>query len=504
MSMKHRLGWILGGLFLLAALFLPPPGGMEPAQWRVAGIGLVMAAWWITEVLPIPVTALVPLALLPLLGTSTMQEAAAPFADPIIFLFLGGFMIAQAMQRWDLHRRLALGIILRTGTKPRSLVAGFMLATAFLSMWVSNTAVAVMMLPIALSVIRVVRGPVEAMAEVGAAGTVEAAGAEAAPHSGPGPDAFGVALLLGVAYAASIGGVATLIGTPPNALLAGYMAREFEVDVGFGAWMLIGLPVTFILLPITWLLLTRVLFPVGDGDEGAEAGEASQQSLGALRTELGSITTPEIRVAAIFALTALAWIFRPLLNTWIPGLSDAGIAIAATLILCGLPAGGGRQGPLLDWEWARGIPWGILLLFGGGLSLAGAITRTGLAVWIGEALTVVAGIPFVLLLLVVAGVIVFLTELTSNTATAAAFLPILAGLALALGHDPLLFTVIAALAASCAFMLPVATPPNAVVFGSGVIRMEEMVRAGLILNLLVIVLTPLVAFVVLRAFFGLG
>jgi len=491
MTTKHRVGWLLGGAFLLATLIIPPPGGMETAQWRVAGIGLLMAAWWMTEVLPIPVTALIPLALLPLLGASTMQEAAAPFADPIIFLFLGGFMIAQAMQRWDLHRRLALGIILRTGTEPGRLVAGFMLATAFLSMWVSNTAVAVMMLPIGLSVIRVVRGP---PGQDGLGGDAR----------GPGPDVFGVALLLGIAYAASIGGVATLIGTPPNALLSGFLSREFDMDIGFGAWMLIGLPVTLILLPLTWFLLTRILFRVGESADQAGAAQASEQSLRSLRGELGEISAPERRVAVIFALTAAAWIIRPLANAWIPGLSDAGIAILATLVLCSLPAGGGREGPLLDWEWARGIPWGILLLFGGGLSLAGAITRTGLAVWIGEALTIAAGVPFVLLLLLVAAVIVFLTEITSNTATAAAFLPILAGLAFALGQDPLLFTVIGALAASCAFMLPVATPPNAVVFGSGVMRMEDMVRAGFILNLVVIVLTPLVAFVVLTTFFGVG
>ncbi len=514
MRLKHRIGWVLGALFLGVTLTFPPPGGMEPDQWRVAGVGLLMAAWWITEVLPIPITALLPLVLLPLLGTATMTEAAAPFANPIIFLFMGGFMIAQAMQRWNLHRRLALGIILRTGTEPRRLVAGFMLATAFLSMWVSNTAVAVMMLPIGLSVIGVVRGErTEGRPEGGVSGaadpdtpgalTADTAREAEASAGAPVRDAFAVALLLGIAYAASIGGVATLIGTPPNALLAGYMSSEFGMDIGFGAWMLVGLPVTLILLPTTWVLLTRVLFPVAGGGDDL-AAQASSDSLRSLRNELGAISAPERRVAWVFGLTAVAWIARPLLNTWIPELSDAGIAIGATLVLCSLPAGGNRDGPLLNWEWARGIPWGILLLFGGGLSLAGAITQTGLAIWIGEALTVAAGLPFLLLLLLVSGVIVFLTELTSNTATAAAFLPILAGLALALGQDPLLFTVIAALAASCAFMLPVATPPNAVVFGSGQIRMEEMVRAGFLLNLLVIVLTPLVAFVVLTTFFGVG
>ena len=491
MQLRAWFGWTLGVVFLAAPLIFPPPAGMDPVQWRVAGLGLLMAVWWITEVLPFAITALLPLVFLPLMGAGTIQSAAAPFADPIIFLFMGGFMIAQAMQRWNLHRRLALAIILRTGTRPPNLVAGFMLATAFLSMWVSNTAVAVMMLPIALSVIQVVQAPRE-IPDAGAGHPVD-----------PGASAFGVALLLGVAYAASIGGVATLIGTPPNALLAGFMAQEFSLDIGFGRWMLIGIPVTLILLPITWFLLTRILFPLGDGaGDGLEAAEASSRSLEALRRELGSISSAEIRVAVVFVVTALAWISRPLLNTWVPGLSDAGIAMAATLILCILPAGGGKKGPLLDWQWARGIPWGILLLFGGGLSLAGAISQTGLAAWIGEALTAAGGIPFVLLLLLVAAVIVFLTELTSNTATAAAFLPILAALAVALGQDPLLFTVIAALAASCAFMLPVATPPNAVVFGSGHLRMQDMVRAGLILNVLVIGLAPTIAYIAITLLFG--
>jgi solute carrier family 13 (sodium-dependent dicarboxylate transporter), member 2/3/5 len=480
MTAKQRLGWTLGPILFLVTLMVPPPAGMEPEAWRVAGLGLLMATWWMTETLPIPVTALLPLPLLPLLGVGTVDEAAAPFANPIIFLFMGGFMLAKAMERWDLHRRMALAIILRSGTRRPRLVAGFMAATAFLSMWVSNTAVAVMMLPIGLSVIRVVR-----------AGTPR--------DAGPPEDSFDVALLLGIAYAASIGGVATLIGTPPNALLAGFMADEYGIDLGFAQWMLVGLPVTLILLPLTWLLLTQVLFRVGPDSEGSDASAG----LMGLRQELGTIRSPERRVAWVFGLTALAWISRPLLSNWIPGLSDAGIAIAATVVLFSLPAGGDEDGPVLNWEWARKIPWGILLLFGGGLSLAGAITRSGLAVWIGEALTVAGAIPFALLLLLVAVVIVFLTEITSNTATAAAFIPILAGLAVALGHDPLLFTVIAALAASCAFMLPVATPPNAVVFGSGAIRMEEMVKAGFLLNLLVIVLTPLVAYLALRAFFGL-
>lgn len=491
MTAKQWIGWTLGPILFLITLMVPSPTGMEPEAWRVSGLGLLMATWWITEVLPIPITSLLPIPLIPLLGTGTVEAAAAPFANPIIFLFMGGFMIAKAIERWGLHRRIALAIILRAGTRRARLVAGFMAATAFLSMWVSNTAVAVMMLPIGLSVIRVVRAE-EPESENGARPL------GATRDTEPPGDSFDVALLLGIAYAASIGGVATLIGTPPNALLAGFMAEEYAIELGFAQWMLVGLPMTLILLPLTWFLLTRVLFDVGSDQEGS----GSSATLMGLKRELGLIRSPERRVAWVFGLTAVAWIARPLLNNWIPGLTDAGIAMIATLVLCSLPAGSDERGPLLDWEWARKIPWGILLLFGGGLSLAGAITRSGLAIWIGEALTVAGTMPFAVLLIVVAASIVFLTELTSNTATTAAFLPILAGLAVSLGHDPLLFSVIAALAASCAFMLPVATPPNAVVFGSGAIRMGQMVKAGFLLNLVVIGLTPLLAYLALQAFFG--
>jgi solute carrier family 13 (sodium-dependent dicarboxylate transporter), member 2/3/5 len=471
--MKARVGLILGPAFLLATLLLPAPDGMSDVAWRVAGLGLLMGTWWVTEAIPIPATALLPLPLLPVLQVGSIEAAAAPFANPIIFLFMGGFMIAQAMQRWDLHRRLAFAIILRTGTGPLQLVAGFMVASAFLSMWVSNTAVAVMMLPIALSVIQVLG---------------EQEGVEELPEEGePVEDPFAVALLLGVAYACSIGGVATLIGTPPNALLAGFLADELSVRIGFAQWMTIGLPMTLVLLPLTWFMLTRVVFRVDPQAASLPAG-----TLEGHRDALGPIKSGERRVAWVFGGTAAAWMTRPLLEGWIPGLSDAGIAMGATLILFLLPSGEKGKGAVLDWDWAKRIPWGILLLFGGGLSLAAAISGSGLAAWIGAALGGAAALPLMLLLVIVAGVVIFLTELTSNTATTAAFVPILAGLAIAIGEDPVLLTVAAALAASCAFMLPVATPPNAIVFGSGRIRMGQMVRAGFVLNLVVMVVVPLV------------
>ncbi len=460
---------------------------MDLEAWRVAGLAGLMAVWWVTEVIPIPITALLPLVLLPLLAGSPIEAAASPFANPIIFLFMGGFMIAKAMERWDLHRRLAFGIITAVGTSPLRLVAGFMVAAAFLSMWVSNTAVAVMMLPIGISVIEVLR---RARERDGGAGGDRVGGVERS--------AFPVALLLGVAYGTSIGGVATLIGTPPNAILAGFLSEEYGVRVGFARWLLLGLPLTLVLLPVTWFLLTRVVFRVDPAGPGLSAGELS-----ALRSSLGRLRTAERRVAWVFAGTALAWMTRPIVSRWLPELSDAGIAIGAAILLFLVPAGGSDRGGLLDWEWARRIPWDVLVLFGGGLSLASAMTRSGLAEWIGVALSGAAALPLLLLLVVIAGAVVFLTEVTSNTATAAAFVPILAGLALVLGEDPFLLAAVAALASSCAFMLPVATPPNAIVFGSGEVRIQEMARAGFVLNLIVILLVPLIATFSIH-FLGIG
>jgi len=483
------IGRVLGPTFLLATLLLPAPAGMEPDAWRAAGVALLMATWWVTEVVPIPITALLPLPLLPLLGIASVEAAATPFANPVIFLFMGGFMIAQAMQRWNLHRRIAFGIIGQAGTSPVRLVGGFMIASAFLSMWVSNTAVAVMMLPIGVSVIQVFRGAPPSGS--GEASVPEGKG------EGSGDEAFAVALLLGIAYASSIGGVATLIGTPPNALLAGFLLDEFGIRIGFAQWLMVGLPMTLILLPLTWLVLTRVAFRV-------DAGESSLPGrvLSELRDRLGGITAGERRVAWVFGGTAVAWVTRPLIERWVPGVSDAGIAIAATLLLFLIPAGGGRKGPVLTWEWARRIPWDVLILFGGGLSLAAAISSSGLAGWIGDQLQGAHQLPLLVLVFIVSALIISLTELTSNTASVAAFLPILAALAVILGQDPLYLTVPAALAASCAFMLPVATPPNAIVFGSGYIRMGHMVRGGAILNLLVICLVPLLSYLAVTLVFG--
>jgi sodium-dependent dicarboxylate transporter 2/3/5 len=463
--LRERLGLLIGLTLFVGALLLPAPAGMPDPAWRTAAVAMLMATWWVTEAIPIPATALLPLLLFPLLGPLSMNDAAAPYANPVLYLFMGGFMIAAALERCGLHRRMALVIIRAGGVRPRHLIGAFMLATAFLSMWVSNTATVAMMLPLALSTLAVVN-----------AGTTSDA---------PRDPQFSVALLLGLAYASSIGGLGTLIGTPPNALLAGFMSETYGVTIGFREWMLLGIPLVMVSLPITWLVLTRWMHPVADREIAG-----GRQVIRAQMRELGSASRAEWTVGVVTALTAAAWIFRPQLAGVAPALSDTGIAVGGALLLFLLPVD--RAGTrALDWESAERLPWGVLVLFGGGLSLAAAIQTSGLAGWIGEALAFVGGWPLLPVLAVVVTVVVFLTELTSNTATAAAFLPVVAALATAIAVDPMLLTVPTAIAASCAFMMPVATPPNAIVYGSGHITITHMVRAGFVLNLIMIVLVTI-------------
>lgn len=477
MTVRQRAGLVLGVLIPASMLLLPAPPGMPDVAWRTAAVGALMAIWWVTEALPIPVTALVPLILFAPLGILPMTRAAAPYSNPIIFLFMGGFVIALAMERWNLHRRLALIVVRAMGVSPPALVLSFMVATAFLSMWVSNTATAVMMLPIGLSVIRLVRPG----AEYGEGRPVDFN--------------FAVALMLGIAYAASIGGLATLIGTPPNALLAGFMLEAYGVEIGFAQWMMVGLPLTVVTLPLGWILLTRVVYPIRIREipGGREAIERAYRAL-------GPVAWPEKAVAAVFGATALLWITRPLLDGVVPGLHDAGIAIGAALALFVIPAGR-DQGFLMDWKTAETLPWGVLVLFGGGLSLAEGVQTSGLAEYIGGAVSGTA-LPALLMVVAITAVIIFLTELTSNTATAAAFLPLVAGIAIGLGQNPLLLAVPAALAASCAFMMPVATPPNAIVYGSGYVSIPQMVRAGWWLNLLFVLAITVITYTAVLGAFG--
>jgi len=474
--LRRRIGLTLGAIVGAGGLLLPAPEGLDPVAWRTAAIGLLMAVWWMTEALPIPATALVPLVFFPLLGVADIEGAATPYANPLIFLFMGGFLLAQAMQTWGLHRRIALGIVKAVGTRPQSIVIGFILASALLSMWVSNTATALMMLPIGMSIITLAQ---DRLAESG----------------GEGHRHFELVLLLSIAYACNIGGMGTLIGTPPNALLAGFFSETYGVEVGFAQWMIIGIPLVAMGLPLLYLVLTWV-YPI----EGIEL-PGGAQIIAEERAKIGAISTAERRVAVVFGGTALLWMTRPLLTDLIAGLSDAGIAIGAGLVLFSVPAGT-EERALLQWDEAAEIPWGVLVLFGGGLSLADAISDTGLATWMGEGMDRLEGWPILLVMVVAVGLIVLLTEITSNTATTAAFLPILGAVAVGFGENPFLLTVPAALAASAAFMLPVATPPNAIVYGSGLLSIPEMSRAGAWLNILCVLLVTAVAYGLLGIAFG--
>ncbi|MDR5858618.1 DASS family sodium-coupled anion symporter [Halomonas eurihalina] len=470
-SLASRIGLWLGPLWLILTWLLPAPAGMTDPAWACVGLALLMATWWSTEAIPIPATSLLPLVLVPALGIEGMSDTAVSYANPIIYLFLGGFLLGIAMQRWDLHRRIALHVLKVVGQRPRRQIGGFMIATGFLSMWVSNTATAIMMLPIGMSVVSLLddSDPEELRR-------------------------YATALLLAIAYSASIGGVATLIGTPPNALLAGYLADSRGIDLGFAQWMLVGLPISLAMMVCAWWWLTRRGFALETSQDGAAMVDRELAKLGAM-------SSAERRVGLIFLLAALAWIVRPLLNQHgLDWLSDTGIAIAAGILLFLLPSGNEQGRRLMHWEDAQGLPWGILLLFGGGLALAGAISRSGLAEWIAERLGVFGVFPILALIGVVVLVIIFLTEVTSNTATAAAFLPLLGALALSLDISPLLITVPAAIAASCAFMMPVATPPNAIVFATGHMKIQSMIRAGFVLNLAGTVLVTLLAYPLLKLF----
>jgi sodium-dependent dicarboxylate transporter 2/3/5 len=459
----RRLGTagLLAGVAALAVtLALPAPAGMGEAAWHTAGVALLMAIWWATEATHVAVTAFLPIVLFPLLGVADVEQTTAAYGSSLIFLFLGGFVIALAMERWGLHRRVALNVIRLVGAGPRRLVLGFMLATALVSMWISNSATTMMMLPIATSVAGVL------LAEGGGA-----------PRD---RDNFATCLMLGVAYAASIGGAGTLIGTATNVALANILkAAPFHREIGFLEWMAVGLPFVALMLPLAWLALTRLAYPFALDRAGRAEALVDEA-----RRALGPASAPERRVAAVAVLVAALWVLRGLFRDAVPAGSDAGIAMLGALALFLLPAGRGHPGTLMDWQGAQRLPWGIAMLLGGGLALADAMGSSGLAGWIGGELAVLGTWPTLALMLAVVTVIVFLTELTSNVAVVSAFVPVIGALALGIGVPPMMLAAPVALAASCAFMLPVATPPNAIVFGSGYVSAPRMARAGLLLNLI--------------------
>lgn len=468
------LAGLVAGPLLAVAAYLVVPGEFAHAGEAIeigragrvtAAVAVLMATWWLTEALPLSATALLPLALLPMLGGPSMREVAAPYASPVIFLFLGGFMLGLAMERWGLHRRIALRTLLLFGSGPRAIVAGFMLATAVLSAFVSNTATVIMMLPIATSVL----------------------GSLALPGGDADRGRFATCLVLAIAYAASIGGVATLIGTPPNGVLRDVVLTQTGVPIDFGRWMLYAAPLVAIMLPLTYVLLVGPLFRVRGGVR--EAPESGRAAIRRHLDELGPMAPGEWVVLVVFGLAAALWIFKKPLLALPPlaaldlRLDDAQIAMLAAVALFAIPVDRRARTFALDWRTAARAPFGVLLLFGGGLSLAAAIQASGLDRVIGGQFALLQGLPPWTLILAVCLLVTFLTELTSNTATTTALLPVVAAAAPVVGVDPAMLMLPAAVSASCAFMLPVATPPNAVAFASGHVAMPQMVRAGLVLNL---------------------
>lgn len=474
----RRAGLVAGPLVAIAMLVAPAPEGLSPAAWATAAVGALMAIWWMSEALPLAATALVPLVLFPLLGVGVFETTAEPYANPLIFLFLGGFILARGLERWQLHRRLAASVLGLVGGRPPAIIAGMMAITAFLSMWVSNTATTMVMLPIGQSIVATL-----------------CSDARGGGHGGD-RDHFAPALMLAIAFSATIGGMGTLIGTPPNALFAAYLQQSHGVAIGFATWMLVGIPAVLLLLPVTWLILTRVAFRVAGGTTGAAALPALE--------EPRAMSRQELIVAAVMAIVAALWLTRPFIAKALPGLplTDAGIAMTGALALFVIPANWSKGAFLLEWQDLKGLRWDVLILFGGGLALAGAIGDTGLATWIGAGLGALAAWPAWALVLAVMVVIVYLGELASNTAMAAVFLPVAGAAAIGMGADPLSLALPVVLAASLGFMLPVATPPNAIVFGSGAVTASEMLRAGAILDIASILVVFVLAMVLGPIVFG--
>jgi solute carrier family 13 (sodium-dependent dicarboxylate transporter), member 2/3/5 len=468
----QRIGRVLGpAVFALMFATEHLQETMSPEAWRVAAIGLWMAIWWATEAIPVFVTAFLPIVAFDPLGIASIRDAAAPYANPIIYLFLGGFIMALTLEKWNLHRRIALAILDRVGTDGRRLIGGFMLVCALLSMWMTNTSTTMMLLPIVLSVSSVIRDNAGARTE------------KERRH-------FEIAMLLGLAYSASIGGLATLIGTPPNALLVGFMAENYGIQISFARWMVVGVPITLIMLPIAWLVLTRMIFQVN-----IPASKAVDEHLHEMRRDMGPMTTPEKRVAIVFVSVIFCWMMRRPITEWldISGVSDSGIVMTAAVLLFMLPSGDRTQPQLMTWHDASRLPWGVLILFGGGLSLAAAVSSSGLALWLGEGLAPLNAFGTLTLMIAAVTLVIFLTELTSNLATTATLLPVVGAIALQAGVPPIVLIVPITIAASCAFMLPVATPPNAIVFATGALSIPQMVRAGVVLNVLGIIMVTLIS-----------
>ncbi len=476
---KKSIGLFLGPiLFSYIILFFHPEGLTEPANAVLASATWI-AVWWITEALPIAVTALLPIILFPLSRGLNLEETTASYGHKYVFLYIGGFVLAIAIEKWNLHKRIALNIIKIVGTNVVYIILGFMIATAFLSMWISNTATAVMILPIGMAIVSQLKDNPRTIEDENLI--------------------FGKALMLSIAYSASIGGMATLIGTPPNLVLAGVVKSTYGIEITFSQWFKFGFPISILLLFLCWIYLTKIAFKFKQ-----KAFPGGSKEIKSQLKALGKISFEEKIVLVVFICTAFAWISRSfLIKQFVPAIDDTIIAIFAGSLLFLLPSSKNKR-RLLDWEDTIKLPWGIILLFGGGMALALGFESSGLAVWIGQQMTSLSTMPLILILLILIASVNFLTEITSNLATTAMLLPVLVSLASAIGVHPYLLLLGATVAASCAFMLPVATPPNAVVFGSGYLKMEDMVKKGFWMNIISIILLTLIIYFVLPLIWDLS
>jgi sodium-dependent dicarboxylate transporter 2/3/5 len=469
---KKNIGLVLGPLAFIFVFFFFHPEGLSDKGNAVLASAIWIAIWWVTEALPIAVTALLPILLFPLSGGLSLKETTASYGHKYIFLFIGGFILAIAIEKWKLHKRIALNIIKFVGTNVVHIILGFMIATAFLSMWISNTATAVMILPVGMAIVAQLKDNPDTLEDENII--------------------FGKALMLAIAYSASIGGMATLIGTPPNLVLAGVVQETYGVEISFSQWFSFGFPISILFLFLCWIYLTRFAFTFKQKTFPGGKEEIKKQL-----TALGKVSFEEKLILAVFIFTAFAWITRSfLLQEYIPAIDDTIIAIFSGLLLFILPTKNKKE-RLLNWEDTIKLPWGILLLFGGGMALALGFDSSGLAVWIGSQMTSLDSIPLIILLLILIASVNFLTEITSNLATTAMLLPVLVSLAAAIGVHHYFLLVGATVAASCAFMLPVATPPNAVVFGSGYLKISDMVKKGIWMNIISIILLTLIVYFVL-------
>jgi sodium-dependent dicarboxylate transporter 2/3/5 len=467
-----NIGLLSGPLAFILVLFFFQPEGLNPEAKAILASTIWIAIWWITEAIPIAVTALLPIILFPLTGGLDLTQTTASFGHKYVFLYVGGFIIAIAIQKWNLHKRIALNIIRIIGTNVIKIILGFMVATAFMSMWISNTATAVMMLPIAMAIVAQLKDNPNTKEDEN--------------------EIFGKALMLGIAYSASIGGVSTLIGTPPNLVLAGVVEETFGYEITFSEWFKFGFPISIILLFICWKYITGIAFKFKQKDFPGGRQEINNQ----LKL-IGKISYEEKLIAIVFSLTAFAWVTRDyLLKILIPVIDDTIIAMVSAIIIFLLPTKDGKR-RLLNWDEAVKLPWGILLLFGGGMALAAGFKESGLALWIGNQMTLLDGVSLFLLVFILITSVNFLTEITSNLATTAMLLPILYPMAINIDVHPFILMVSTTVAASCAFMLPVATPPNAVVFGSGYLRIPDMVKIGIWMNIISIVLLTFFVFYLL-------